>query len=125
MGNNNNCNLCEPVGKENIRQNLTEQLKTEKALSHQPNVTKQYSSKKNHAVAFPSGITYEGQWLGELKHGFGIQKWPDGAQYEGEWSEGKANGDGKFTHADGDIYEGEWKDDKANGYGAYKHSNGA
>ena len=46
-------------------------------------MTKQYESKKNHTVTFPSGIIYEGQWLGELKHGFGVQKWPDGAIYEG------------------------------------------
>lgn len=97
----------------------------ERKSNVQVNSVKQYQSKTNQEISFPSGIVYKGEWLGVVKQGTGVQVWPDGAKYEGQWLEGKANGQGKFTHADGDVYEGEWRDDKANGYGVYIHSNGA
>jgi len=34
-------------------------------------------------VQFKNGATYEGQWLGNMKHGHGTQKWKDGAKYVG------------------------------------------
>ena len=76
-------------------------------------------------VVFKNGAVYKGQWLGNMKHGFGVQVWPDGARYEGFWKYNKACGRGKFWHVDGDVFEGEWLDDKANGYGVYVHMNGA
>ena len=76
-------------------------------------------------VVFKNGAVYKGQWLGQMKHGFGVQTWPDGARYEGFWKYNKACGRGKFWHVDGDVFEGEWLDDKANGYGVYVHMNGA
>ena len=72
-------------------------------------------------VHFKNGATYVGQWLGNLKHGYGVQVWKDGAKYEGNWRFNKACGNGKFWHVDGDVFEGEWLDDKANGYGVYVH----
>ena len=35
--------------------------------------------------SFQSGAQYTGQWLGNKRHGAGVQSWPDGALYEG-WS---------------------------------------
>lgn len=32
-------------------------------------------------VELKSGIKYEGEWMGGLKHGQGTQIWPDGAKY--------------------------------------------
>lgn len=72
-------------------------------------------------VQFKNGATYTGQWLGNMKHGYGVQIWKDGAKYEGNWRFNKACGHGKFWHVDGDIFEGEWLDDKANGHGIYIH----
>ena len=66
-----------------------------------------------------------GEWLANMRDGYGVQIWPDGARYEGEWRRNKAHGKGKFWHVDGDVFDGEWKDDKANGYGVYTHQNGA
>ena len=57
-------------------------------------------------VQFKNGATYEGQWLGTMKHGHGTQKWKDGAKYVGQWKFNKACGQGKFWHVDGDIFEG-------------------
>lgn len=72
-----------------------------------------------------NGATYTGQWLNEMRDGYGIQIWPDGSRYEGQWRMDKANGQGKLNHADGDIYEGQWVNDKAQGNGCYSHANGA
>ena len=74
---------------------------------------------------FESGARYNGQWLNNMRHGFGVQVWPDGARYEGFWKNNKAHGKGTFWHVYGDRYEGEWKRDKAHGVGKYTHSNGA
>ena len=30
-------------------------------------------------VIFKNGAVYKGQWLGDMKHGYGVQVWPDGA----------------------------------------------
>ena len=35
--------------------------------------------------SYKSGATYEGEWRGGFRDGFGNQNWPDGATYEGEW----------------------------------------
>ena len=32
---------------------------------------------------FKTGATYQGQWVGGFRDGFGVQVWPDGARYEG------------------------------------------
>lgn len=32
---------------------------------------------------FPSGAVYEGEWVGNMRDGYGKQTWPDGARYEG------------------------------------------
>ena len=58
---------------------------------------------------FKNGAVYTGQWVGELREGFGVQVWPDGAQYKGSWYNNKADGFGKFFHVDGDKFEGNWK----------------
>jgi hypothetical protein len=67
---------------------------------------------------FKSGATYDGEWKGNMRDGWGIQVWPDGAKYEGttprlhyitllgEWRNNKAHGKGKFWHVDGDIFDG-------------------
>ena len=61
---------------------------------------------KREPVRFKNGVIYTGEWLGNMRHGHGVQVWPDGARYEGTWENGKATGYGKFTHVDGDVYEG-------------------
>jgi Uncharacterized protein conserved in bacteria len=61
---------------------------------------------KRPPYTFKSGATYEGEWRGNMRDGWGVQVWPDGAKYEGEWKNNKAHGKGKFWHVDGDIFEG-------------------
>jgi len=41
----------------------------------------------------------------------------DGDIYEGEWLDDKAHGFGVYTHTDGAKYEGYWNEDKQDGKG--------
>eukprot|EP01022_Parablepharisma_sp_SALTPOND_P004605 TRINITY_DN120618_c0_g1_i1.p5 TRINITY_DN120618_c0_g1~~TRINITY_DN120618_c0_g1_i1.p5 ORF type:complete len:148 (+),score=20.30 TRINITY_DN120618_c0_g1_i1:406-849(+) len=73
-------------------------------------------------VTLTNGAVYKGQWLGQMRHGYGVQVWPDGARYEGNWRYNKAHGKGKFFHVEGDVYEGDWVEDKV-GYLIKKNIN--
>lgn len=42
------------------------------------------------------GGTYTGDWMNNLRHGFGIQVWSNGNKYEGQWSEGMRSGQGVY-----------------------------
>jgi len=44
--------------------------------------------------------------------GKGTQSLPDGSIYEGDWVGDSRHGKGKLTLFNGDIYEGNWVDDK-------------
>ena len=69
-----------------------------------------------------SGETYKGEWLNDLKNGYGTYKFKNGNKYKGIWKNNKKDGqngmkNGKkygqsciFTYKNGDIYEGEWID---------------
>lgn len=92
-----------------------------KSRAYDPNAKRE----KRATYTFKTGATYDGEWIGGFRDGYGVQKWPDGAQYEGQWKDNRAHGKGKFIHIDGDIYDGDWVNDKANGYGVYHHINGA
>lgn len=74
---------------------------------------------------FSGGATYLGNWLGNKRHGEGVQVWPDGAKFEGQWVENVADGEGTFYHADGDVYQGQWRCDRAHGHGTYTHAEGS
>lgn len=87
--------------------------------------TPELKVEKRPLVELQDKITYEGEWLGDNKHGYGVQKWPDGAVFEGNFVNGTANGYGIFIHTDGDKYEGEWQNDRAHGHGTYTHSDGS
>lgn len=47
---------------------------------------------KKPLFKYKSGSTYEGEWVGGFRDGYGIMTWGDGAQYIGEWVLGKAEG---------------------------------
>ena len=40
---------------------------------------------KREPVKFKNGVIYHGEWLGNVRCGYGVQVWPDGAKYEGMW----------------------------------------
>jgi len=74
---------------------------------------------------FRSGAIYKGEWQGQYRHGFGVQRWSDGVRYEGQWREGRAHGSGRFVHPNRGSYIGEWRSNRASGMGLYRDSDGS
>lgn len=70
------------------------------------------------------GGTYNGEWKGMLKEGFGVYNYSSGARYEGEWRDGIKDGRGVYHFPKGGVYEGEWKSGKMMGVGVRTFSNG-
>jgi hypothetical protein len=66
------------------------------------------------------GDRYEGDFIDDYKHGWGIYNWGArtlfaGDRYEGGFSNDKRNGYGIYVWASGDSYAGPWKDDAVSG----------
>lgn len=76
------------------------------------------------AYTYPDGTTYDGQWDGNNRHGFGVCVRPDGTRYEGEWKSNKRHGLGVWIRPDGTKYEGEWANSKPNGQGTFTFPSG-
>lgn len=101
---------------------------------------------------FVGGSSYKGQWMGDMKQGFGIKMNTNDTKYEGEWVANKyhgrgtlwiksdrnkyirqyvgqweyglMHGDGTFYYANGDIYRGLWTDSKKSGNGKMEYPSG-
>ena len=88
---------------------------------------KEWTGKKTFEGSGPNsaGSTYEGDWLGEKKHGFGEWRSNDGlAWYKGEWKENKRHGEGEFHWASGAWYRGHWRNGVKHGHGEYHGEDG-
>ena len=59
-------------------------------LSGSPSFGKFREDRPEHV--FESGAVYKGEWLGNVRDGYGVQEWPDNARYEGMWKDNKAHG---------------------------------
>jgi hypothetical protein len=70
------------------------------------------------------GYKYEGEWLGNQKHGRGTCTFPNGDVYDGEWESDKASGKGVFIKPNGNRFDGLYRNDKSNGWGVYEFANG-
>mmetsp|Transcript_9362 Transcript_9362/g.13939 ORF Transcript_9362/g.13939 Transcript_9362/m.13939 type:complete len:289 (-) Transcript_9362:35-901(-) len=62
---------------------------------------------------------YEGEWLDDKMHGYGVYKYLSGAVYEGQFVEGKHHGRGVYYFANGAKYEGNWESHRMHGSGVY------
>ena len=51
---------------------------------------------------------YEGDYLGDKKHGKGVFTWASGNIYKGDYHEDERHGNGQMLWTDGSMYEGEW-----------------
>ena len=76
-------------------------------------------------IHYTSGNFFEGNFLNDLKSGYGKMTWSTGSVYEGNWENGTKNGYGKITWLSGSVYEGNWKNQTQNGYGKYTWSTGS
>jgi hypothetical protein len=47
-------------------------------------------------MRFSSGLTYEGAFVDDERHGQGRLTWPDGDHFEGTWVRGRRLGTGVF-----------------------------
>jgi len=76
-------------------------------------------------VKLSSGATYHGDWIGNTRHGYGVETWPDGSTYEGTWEAGRVHGHAIFRQPNGAKYEGQWKCGRQHGAGIHISDNGA
>lgn len=75
-------------------------------------------------MTWPDTKSYDGEFVNNLMHGYGLFLWPNGNRYEGNFTDDKKNGKGCFTWPDGRIYDGDWLMGKQHGNGEYTHKNG-
>ncbi|WP_375180668.1 hypothetical protein [Enterococcus rotai] len=47
-----------------------------------------------------NGDSYIGEWIGLIKHGYGVQTYHNGDTYEGNWIHNKFEGQGKYFYAE-------------------------
>lgn len=70
-------------------------------------------------------LSYDGEYLGGLRHGEGSATYVNGDSYKGTWAEGYRYGYGEFFYqAVGVTFKGDWLDDLKTGSGVAVFSNG-
>ena len=53
---------------------------------------------------------YDGDWVYNIKHGFGVRQYPSGNIYEGMWFNNMRHGDGTMRWITEDqMYAGQWE----------------
>lgn len=67
---------------------------------------------------------YEGEFLHDQRHGFGVYYFPDGSCYAGFWQHNRRHGKGTYHFTSGRVYVGEWKNSQREGYGIMKDNTG-
>ena len=67
---------------------------------------------------------YEGEFLGDERHGLGVYYFNSGSKYEGRWVHNEFTGRGKFYSEDGTIYEGYFINGELNGHCEVTFKNG-
>ena len=55
------------------------------------------AEEKKELYKFTDGITYEGDWVENVRQVHGVFIWKSGAKYEGMWKADKKHGKGKMT----------------------------
>lgn len=67
---------------------------------------------------------YEGDWVGNKRHGRGIQTFLDGSFYQGKFKDDVISGKGVWTYRNGETYEGQMKGGLREGVGTSTYTNG-
>jgi hypothetical protein len=99
-------------------------------------------------TCYEDGRQYEGQWLGDHRHGkgreesrfgdfiydgnfkndkydgSGIMSWANGSRYVGQFVNNLKHGTGREWYGQGDRYQGEYKDGNIDGRGEYIKADG-
>eukprot|EP00929_Paragymnodinium_shiwhaense_P013948 TRINITY_DN12179_c0_g1_i1.p1 TRINITY_DN12179_c0_g1~~TRINITY_DN12179_c0_g1_i1.p1 ORF type:complete len:535 (-),score=93.75 TRINITY_DN12179_c0_g1_i1:165-1769(-) len=70
------------------------------------------------------GCTYDGNFRNDAKHGNGVLTWDDGRQYRGQFEAGKFHGSAVMTWPDGRKYCGQYLEDRKHGDGTFSWQDG-
>ena len=65
------------------------------------------------------GREYNGEWIDNNMHGYGVYTWKDGRRYEGQYIKDRKHGQGVYLWADGRKYDGQWQNGRQHGEGTY------
>lgn len=68
--------------------------------------------------------TYQGYFRNDVKHGTGVLTWDDGRQYRGGFENNKFHGHATMTWPDGRKYVGLYADDRKHGEGTFSWQDG-
>lgn len=71
-----------------------------------------------------NACTYEGDFMHDFKHGNGVLTWDDGRVYSGNFEYGKFHGLAVMSWPDGRKYSGQYADDKKHGEGNFSWLDG-
>jgi len=71
-----------------------------------------------------NGNTYEGGFRHDLKHGEGVLTWDDGRQYRGSFEDGMFHGHATMSWPDGRMYCGQYIEDRKHGEGTFSWQDG-
>lgn len=66
-----------------------------------------------------SHAIYEGEFVMDMREGFGVELWVDGSWYAGEFRKGGKHGSGEHRWPDGTYYVGSWRANELAGPGRY------
>lgn len=113
--------FCEPIeigSKEPAMENLVEVMEAMKLK------TVKNSPLRSRIVTeeLVDGSIYEGEMVGNVRHGQGKMKYFSGELYDGEWAFNQREGYGMFTIGGEKSYEGEWRKNKAHGRGIWNNT---
>lgn len=72
-----------------------------------------------------SSIIYCGQWLRNMREGYGRAIYPDGSRYLGYWVNDKKHGRGRYTYPNGSSYDGMWCNNEKHGAGTSNFPDGS
>ncbi|CAK0883557.1 unnamed protein product, partial [Prorocentrum cordatum] len=70
------------------------------------------------------GSTYDGEFASNMKHGNGVLTWDDQRQYRGQFEEDRFHGFAVMTWPDGRRYTGQYQDDRKHGKGTFSWTDG-
>lgn len=71
-----------------------------------------------------NGNTFEGEFRNDLKHGEGALTWDDGRQYRGRFEDGMFHGHATMSWPDGRKYCGQYSEDRKHGEGTFSWQDG-
>ena len=70
-----------------------------------------FCSKSLYAQIWSSNARYSGEFVHDVRCGYGIMRYENGDQYAGTWLDDRRHGEGQLTYCDGKSIFGEWSHD--------------